>query len=119
MAALAAFYTTNILVTNNPSWKTPNPRSGDTPKVATIPDFNNAHATWHELALLAKTLLAPELIAVEGLQEWAQCRRIIKDCENPTYGEFKPVHAYYISMLALRYESPDGNSERDEDIFED
>lgn len=68
-----------------------------------------AFATWHKLALLLKTLLAPELIAIEGLQEWAQCRRMVEDCSNLSYGEFQLTHAYFISMLALRYQTPDGN----------
>ncbi|KAL4801260.1 hypothetical protein BDV18DRAFT_167598 [Aspergillus unguis] len=66
-------------------------------------------ATLHKVALLAKTLLAPELIAVEGLQEWAQCRRMVEECSELSYGEFEREHAYYISMLALRYQTVDGN----------
>ncbi|GFF98276.1 uncharacterized protein PMAA_052190 [Aspergillus udagawae] len=61
------------------------------------------------MALFFKTLLAPEFIAVEGLQEWAQCRRMEKDCSKISNGEFKLIHAYYISMLALRYNVPQGN----------
>ncbi|KAL3480417.1 hypothetical protein BJX99DRAFT_254720 [Aspergillus californicus] len=41
------------------------------------------HATLHKLSLLAKTLLAPEFIAVEGLQEWAQCRRMVSSVQRP------------------------------------
>ncbi|KAL4948675.1 hypothetical protein BDW69DRAFT_198697 [Aspergillus filifer] len=52
---------------------------------------SQAHATWHNLALLAKTLLAPELIAVESLQKWAQCRGMVQDCNALSYGEFKPI----------------------------
>ncbi|KAL2828471.1 hypothetical protein BDW59DRAFT_159677 [Aspergillus cavernicola] len=59
------------------------------------------HTTLHKLALLAKTLLAPKFIAVEGLQEWAQCRRMVSDGAGFSNGEFKLIHAYYISMLAL------------------
>jgi hypothetical protein len=65
-------------------------------------------ATAHKLALLLKTLLAPEFIAVEGLQEWAQCRRMVDDCAAYSNGEFQLVHAYYVSMLALRYRAPAG-----------
>jgi hypothetical protein len=62
------------------------------------------------VALLAKTLLAPEFIAVEGLQEWAQCRRMVENCSGYMGGEFKLSHAYYISMLALRYQATEGTS---------
>ncbi|KAL4790364.1 hypothetical protein BDV19DRAFT_394135 [Aspergillus venezuelensis] len=34
---------------------------------------------------------------------------MVSECAALSYGEFKPVHAYYINMLALRYETPDGN----------
>ncbi|KAL2809037.1 hypothetical protein BJX63DRAFT_445501 [Aspergillus granulosus] len=67
---------------------------------------SETYATLHKLALLVKTLLAPEFIAVEGLQEWAQCRRMVNDCASFSNGEFKLVHAYYVSMLALRYRDP-------------
>ncbi|KAL4876905.1 hypothetical protein BJY04DRAFT_231187 [Aspergillus karnatakaensis] len=70
---------------------------------------NERFATMHKLALLAKTLLAPEFIAVEGLQEWAQCRRMVEDCAALSNGEFQLIHAYYVSMLALRYKTSDGN----------
>ncbi|KAL2788118.1 hypothetical protein BJX66DRAFT_327321 [Aspergillus keveii] len=69
---------------------------------------SEAFSTVHKLALLLKTLLAPEFIAVEGLQEWAQCRRMVDHCAEYSNGEFQLVHAYYISMLALRYRSPAG-----------
>ncbi|KAL3465694.1 hypothetical protein BJX64DRAFT_275030 [Aspergillus heterothallicus] len=68
-------------------------------------------ATVHKLALLLKTLLAPEFIAVEGLQEWAQCRRMVDDCAPYSNGEFRLVHAYYVSMLALRYREPQSETE--------
>ncbi|KAJ5825331.1 hypothetical protein N7474_002469 [Penicillium riverlandense] len=63
----------------------------------------------HKLALLFKTVLAPELIAVEGFQEWAQCRRMETDCVELTNGQFGLIHAFYISMLALRYRTPKGD----------
>ncbi|WEW61298.1 hypothetical protein PRK78_006788 [Emydomyces testavorans] len=67
------------------------------------------YATLHKFALLCKALLAPEFIAVEGLQEWAQCQRMKRDCARLTEGQFKPIHAFYISMLALRYRTPKGD----------
>lgn len=66
-------------------------------------------ATLHKFALFFKAILAPEFIAVEGLQEWAQCRRMVRDCATVTVGEFKLIHAFYISMLALRYRTPRGD----------
>jgi hypothetical protein len=63
----------------------------------------------YKFALFLKAILAPELIAVEGLQEWTQCRRMVNDCAGPTNGQFKLVHAFYISMLALRYRTPRGD----------
>ncbi|KAI4129245.1 MAG: hypothetical protein LQ341_006586, partial [Variospora aurantia] len=55
------------------------------------------------------TLIAPEFIAVEGLQEWSQARRMIKDCANITEDGLKLVHAFYIGMLALRYRTSHGD----------
>ncbi|KAJ5154967.1 uncharacterized protein N7500_010406 [Penicillium coprophilum] len=66
-------------------------------------------ANLHKIALFLKTIFAPEFIAVEGLQEWAQCRRMQKECADFTAGQFKLVHAFYISMLALRYQTPNGD----------
>lgn len=62
----------------------------------------------HKVALFFKTIIAPEFIAVEGLQEWSQARRMVKDCAPLTKGQFKLVHAFYIGMLALRYRTPQG-----------
>ena len=63
----------------------------------------------YKIALFSKAILAPEFIAVEGLQEWTQCRRMEKDCAGITGGHFKLIHAFYISMLALRYRTPRGD----------
>lgn len=52
--------------------------------------------------------MAPELIAVEGLQEWNQAQKMVKSCVGLTKGRLKLVHAYYIGMLALRYRTPRG-----------
>ncbi|KAJ5930340.1 hypothetical protein N7466_005833 [Penicillium verhagenii] len=68
-----------------------------------------SYATLHKLALFFKALLAPEFIAVEGLQEWSQCRRMERECAISTGGELKFIHAFYISMLALRYRTPQGD----------
>ncbi|KAL4755997.1 uncharacterized protein BDW70DRAFT_166974 [Aspergillus foveolatus] len=63
---------------------------------------SETYATCHKLALLANTLLDPEFIAVEGLQEWAQCRRMVEICSGYTGGEFKLSHAYYIRTSCNR-----------------
>ena len=62
----------------------------------------------HKLVLCFKTIIAPEFIAVEGLQEWTQARRLVRSCANLTGGRLKLVHAFYIGMLALRYRTPRG-----------
>ncbi|KAJ5097266.1 hypothetical protein N7456_007987 [Penicillium angulare] len=68
-----------------------------------------SRATFHKIALFLKTIIAPEFIAVEGLQEWAQCQRMRQDCADSTDGQFNLVHAFYISMLALRYRTEKGD----------
>jgi hypothetical protein len=72
-------------------------------------DKRESYATMHRFALFFKTLLAPEFIAVVGLQEWAQCRRTKGDCASLTGGGFKLIHAFYVRMLALRYRTPLGD----------
>ena len=62
----------------------------------------------HKVALFLKTIIAPEFIAVEALQEWAQAQRMVKDCATSTGERLKLVHAFYIGMLALRYRTPRG-----------
>ncbi|KAL8742628.1 MAG: hypothetical protein Q9190_004922 [Brigantiaea leucoxantha] len=62
----------------------------------------------HKLALFLKTIIAPEFIAVEALQEWCQAQRMVKDCARSTAGNLKLVHAFYVGMLALRYRTPQG-----------
>lgn len=57
----------------------------------------------HKVALLIKTIIAPEFIAVEAAQEWAQARRIVQQCSEHTGGQLKLVHAFYIGMLGIRY----------------
>ncbi|KAL8912807.1 MAG: hypothetical protein Q9171_002265 [Xanthocarpia ochracea] len=63
----------------------------------------------HKLFLFGKALIAPEFIAVEGLQEWSQARATVKECRESTDGRLKLVHAFYIGMLGLRYRTPRGN----------
>ncbi|TVY33368.1 hypothetical protein LOCC1_G008044 [Lachnellula occidentalis] len=66
------------------------------------------HRVLHKIALFLKTLVAPECIAVESMQEWSQARNVVKNCEGLTGGGMKIVHAFYIGMLALRYRTPSG-----------
>jgi hypothetical protein len=62
----------------------------------------------HKIALFLKTIIAPEFIAVEGLQEWSQAQKMVQNCKDWTGGSFKLVQAFYIGMLALRYRTPQG-----------
>ena len=62
----------------------------------------------HKFTLFLKTIIAPEFIAVEGLQEWIQAQKMVKDCAGLTGGCLKLVHAFFIGMLALRYRTPRG-----------
>ncbi|KAL8751691.1 MAG: hypothetical protein Q9184_005990 [Pyrenodesmia sp. 2 TL-2023] len=80
------------------TWVVIHPRVGKRPLLRVL----------HKVALFLKTLIAPESIAVEGLQEWSQARRMVKDCANLTDNGLKLVHAFYIGMLALRYRTPRG-----------
>jgi hypothetical protein len=63
----------------------------------------------HKISLFIKAVLAPELIAVEGLQEWTQCQKMKKDCVKVAGDDFRLIHAFYVSMLALRYRTPLGD----------
>lgn len=63
----------------------------------------------HKLVLFLKTIIAPEFIAVEALQEWYQARRTVERCERLTDGEMSVIHAFYVGMLALRYRTPCGD----------
>lgn len=62
----------------------------------------------HKMALCLKTVIAPELIAVEGAQEWIQARRIVNNCAKSTDNGLTLVQAFYVGMLGLRYRSTDG-----------
>ena len=62
----------------------------------------------HKVSLFLKAIIAPEFIAVEGLQEWNQAQNMVKDCVTSTGGCLKLVHAFYIGMLALRYRTARG-----------
>lgn len=57
----------------------------------------------HKMCQLVKMLLAPEMVCLESLQEWIQARKMIKRCADATGGGLCMVHAYYSTMLAIRY----------------
>ena len=73
----------------------------------------------HKGALFLKAIVAPEFIAVEGLQEWSQARRMVADCREYTgpwradKEDFEMVHAFYIGMLALRYRTYNRGDDND------
>lgn len=71
-------------------------------------DRSFRHRLLHKFALLIKTIIAPEFIAVEAAQEWAQARRIVQQCSIDTNGELKLVHAFSIGMLGIRYRTTSG-----------
>ncbi|KAI9680874.1 MAG: hypothetical protein M1817_004314 [Caeruleum heppii] len=81
------------------TWVVIHPRVHQRPRVRRL----------HKLVLFLKTIFAPEFIAVEGLQEWTQARRMMRTCAGWTGGDFKLVHAFYIGMLALKYRTPEGS----------
>lgn len=63
----------------------------------------------HKFALFLKTIIAPEFIAVEGLQEWSQVHKTIERCKCPKNGgKLELVQAFYIGMLAIRYRTEHG-----------
>ncbi|KXS96329.1 hypothetical protein AC578_9377 [Pseudocercospora eumusae] len=63
------------------------------------------HRLLHKAFLWLKTIIAPELIAVEAAQEWTQARRVIRDSAKATDGQLCTVQAFYVGMFGLRYRS--------------
>ncbi|KAF3279860.1 hypothetical protein TWF970_003886 [Orbilia oligospora] len=67
---------------------------------------SNSMGQWHKTAIFLKAIVAPEFIAVEGLQEWSQAKKMVAQCAEYKDDEGKSmelIHAFYITMLALRY----------------
>ncbi|CAK1360620.1 uncharacterized protein RHO25_003916 [Cercospora beticola] len=62
----------------------------------------------HKFALWSKTILAPELIAVEAAQEYVQAQTIVKRASKTTNGELCLLQAFYIGMFGIRYHTPLG-----------
>lgn len=63
----------------------------------------------HKLAQLVKAILAPEMVCLESLQEWVQARKMVARSKDATNGGLKMVHAFYIGMLGIRYETQRGH----------
>jgi hypothetical protein len=57
------------------------------------------HRLLHKLVLWAKTIIAPEFIAVEAAQEWIQARKVAKEASITTNGELGVVQALYIGRI--------------------
>lgn len=66
------------------------------------------HRLLHKLALWAKTIIAPEFIAVEAAQEWIQARKVAKEGSITTSGELHVVQAFYLGMFGLQYRTSRG-----------
>ncbi|KAJ6260639.1 hypothetical protein Dda_4866 [Drechslerella dactyloides] len=67
---------------------------------------NVSRGEFHKAAMFLKAIVAPEFIAVEGLQEWSQARKMVRDCaqfKDDQGNSMELIHTFYISMLALRY----------------
>lgn len=52
--------------------------------------------------------MAPEMVCLESLQEWVQARKTVRRTADVTNGGLKLVHAFYISMLGIRYRTSTG-----------
>lgn len=63
----------------------------------------------HKLAQLVKTILAPEMVCLESLQEWVQARKMVKRSAAATDGGMTMIHSFYIGMLGIRYRTDSGN----------
>jgi hypothetical protein len=73
-------------------------------------DDHRKSRTLHKLALWVKTIIAPELIAVEAAQEWMQAQELMKQ-SSKLIGEKRMSleQAFYIGMFGLRYRTEHGS----------
>ena len=55
---------------------------------------------FHKLALTLKTFIAPELIAVEGAQEWTQARRLVKEIVPAATNDEFQAHTCFLCWHA-------------------
>lgn len=69
------------------------------PRIHVISRLRNTHKALQ----LVKTLLAPEMVCLESLQEWVQARKTVRRCGPATDGRLTMVQAFYIGMLGVRY----------------
>ncbi|KAK8164189.1 hypothetical protein IWX90DRAFT_415979 [Phyllosticta citrichinensis] len=81
------------------TWTVIHPRVLTTQRIARL----------HKLAQLVKTILAPEMICLESLQEWVQARKMVKRSSHATQDGLKIVQAFYVGMLGIRYRTPHGS----------
>lgn len=75
------------------------------------PRVHTSHrlAMLHKFLQLVKTIIAPEMVCIESLQEWVQARKMVRRSAQPTQGGLKLVHVFYVGMLALRYRTTHGS----------
>lgn len=57
----------------------------------------------HKIMQLLKTLLAPEMVCLESMQEWVQARKTVRRCTPATDGRLGMTQALYLGMLGVRY----------------
>jgi hypothetical protein len=92
---ITCFVTTSIC-----TWIVIHPRIDDHKKSRTL----------HKLALWLKTIIAPELIAVEAAQEWMQAQEIIKQSTKLIdVNHMSLEQAFYVGMFGLRYRTEHGS----------
>jgi hypothetical protein len=92
---LTCFVTTSIC-----TWIVIHPRIDDHKKSRTL----------HKLALWLKTIIAPELIAVEAAQEWMQAQAVVKQSSKFISGKRMSLEqAFYVGMFGLRYRTEHGS----------
>lgn len=65
-------------------------------------------ARLHKLCQLVKTIMAPEMVCLESLQEWVQARKMVRRTAAATDNGLKMLHAFYIGMLGIRYRTENG-----------
>lgn len=69
------------------------------PRIHVIRRLRNTH----KILQLVKTLLAPEMVCLESMQEWVQARKTIRRCAPATDGRLGMAEAFYLGMLGVRY----------------
>ncbi|KAF1817886.1 uncharacterized protein K489DRAFT_138471 [Dissoconium aciculare CBS 342.82] len=72
-------------------------------------DDHKKSRIWHKLALWLKTIIAPELIAVEAAQEHMQAQQVIKESAKLIGKQMTLEQAFYVGMFGLRYRTAHGS----------